>query len=61
MVVVVGAVGSSSSCPVHPREGVGAGLEFSLAEERMGGVSSARTGAGSRAWPGTGPEDRMRL
>lgn len=59
--MVEGAVGSSSSCPVHPRERVIAGLEFSLAEERRGGVSSSRTGAGSRARPGTEPEDRMGL
>lgn len=51
---------SPPSCPVR-RKRVGVGLEFSLAEEGRGGVSSAGTGARPWAGPGTGPEDRMRL
>lgn len=60
VVMVVGAVRCSSSCPVQAGEGVGAELEVSQVEERRGGVSSAGTGAEARAGSGTrtGPEYR---
>lgn len=56
VVVVMGAVGGSSSGrPVQAEQRVGTQLEVSQVEERGRGLSSARAGAEAGTGPGTGP------